>query len=363
MLNIRSKFVRMDSLNLCWKRCFGDTNPVDMFRDPTVHIVKKDISSGRSLISWYPGHIAKAERELAEYLKLVDVVIEVRDARIPIATTHPSVPKWVGNRPLIVAITRLDQVSPRALLEWKDYYSKNPAYSERPEAKVFFIDGKSGDGVSALKKYAMTSGRALNEKRLKRGIQPRAVRAAVIGFPNVGKSALINRILNRKVAASRDKAGVTRRLLWVKLGSTATGSQEDSMELLDSPGIIPGGMSLDQHVATKLAICNDIGEASYDRVLVAAAMCDMLNALHLRRSDFVDMESIVKRYQLPFSDLAGDQIVQHLAQKQCKGNVTAAADRLLSDFRKGALGFGSLECTFDAPVVRAAVKPSGESMI
>jgi ribosome biogenesis GTPase A len=354
MLKICSKKIRIDAGKHCWKRFFGEIKDVDMFRDPTVHNIKKDISSGRSLISWYPGHIAKAERELAEYLKLVDVVIEVRDARIPIATTHPSVPKWVGNRPLIVAITRLDQVSPKALSEWKVYYSKNPAYFERPDAKVFFVDGRSGDGISALKKYAMTSGRALNEKRLKRGIQPRAVRAAVIGFPNVGKSALINRILNRKVAASRDKAGVTRRLLWVKLGSTATGSQEDAMELLDSPGIIPGGMSLDQDVATKLAICNDIGEASYDRVLVAAAMCDMLNALHVRRGDFVDMAAIVKRYHLPFSELAGDQIVQQLAQKLCKGNATAAADRLLGDFRKGALGFGSLECTTDAPAIRAA---------
>lgn len=148
-------------------------------------------------ISWYPGHIAKAERELADYLKKVDVVIEVRDARIPLSTTHPMVPEWVGNRPLIVAIARIDQISKKALDAWREYYTLNPAHASRPDAKVYFIDGKLGAGVLTLKKQALKAGVAINERREKRGIQPRAVRAAIIGFPNVGKSALINRLLGK----------------------------------------------------------------------------------------------------------------------------------------------------------------------
>ena len=92
----------------------------------------------------YPGHIAKAERELADYLKKVDVVIEVRDCRIPYSTTHPSVPDWVAGKPLIIAMARLDQVSKQALTQWREYYSYNPAHTERPDAKVFFVDGKLG---------------------------------------------------------------------------------------------------------------------------------------------------------------------------------------------------------------------------
>lgn len=88
------------------------------------------------VISWYPGHIAKAERELSDYLKKVDVVIEVRDARIPLSTTHPMVPEWVGNKPLIIAIARLDQISKQALIDWREYYTKNPPHPERPDAKV-----------------------------------------------------------------------------------------------------------------------------------------------------------------------------------------------------------------------------------
>ncbi len=144
-------------------------------------------------ISWYPGHIAKAERELADYLKKVDVVIEVRDARIPLATTHPMVPSWVGSKPLIVAIARLDQISSKALAEWREYYAVNPAHPQRPDAKVYFVDGKLGAGILTLKKQALKAGISINEKRVRRGIQPRAVRAAVIGFPNVGKSTIFYR--------------------------------------------------------------------------------------------------------------------------------------------------------------------------
>lgn len=115
-------------------------------------------------ISWYPGHIAKAERELADYLKKVDVVIEVRDARIPLSTTHPMVPEWVGNRPLIVAIARIDQISKKALDAWREYYTLNPAHASRPDAKVYFIDGKLGAGVLTLKKQALKAGVSINER-------------------------------------------------------------------------------------------------------------------------------------------------------------------------------------------------------
>jgi hypothetical protein len=115
-------------------------------------------------ITWYPGHIAKAERELAEYLKKVDVVIEVRDARIPISTTHPMVPEWVGNKPLIVVIARIDQISRRALDNWRQYYADNPVHESRPDAKVFFIDGKLGAGIVPLKRETLKAGIALNER-------------------------------------------------------------------------------------------------------------------------------------------------------------------------------------------------------
>ena len=115
-------------------------------------------------ITWYPGHIAKAEKALAEYLKKVDVVIEVRDGRIPLSTTHPMVPEWVGSKPLIIAVARIDQISRKALDGWKKYYSVTPPHPTRPDAKVFFIDGKLGAGILPLKKEALKAGVALNER-------------------------------------------------------------------------------------------------------------------------------------------------------------------------------------------------------
>ncbi|RYH20174.1 ribosome biogenesis GTPase YlqF [archaeon] len=296
---------------------------------------------GRNLISWYPGHIAKAERELAEYLKKVDVVIEVIDARIPFATTHPIVPQWVGSKPLIVAVARLDQVSTAALKEWKKYYTQYPVHPERPDAKIYFINGKLGAGVLSLKRQALKAGEAVNERRMRRGIQPRAVRAAVIGFPNVGKSALINRLLGKKMAKSRNLPGVTRALQWVRVGGLQ-GPQGHVLELLDSPGIIPA-RQFDQDSALKLAICNDIGEASYDRVVVAAAMCDQVNSLFRHRPSYVHMQHIEERYKIPFRSMTGEEIVYQFAEERYKGNSISAADKLLGDFRKDMLKYASLE--------------------
>ena len=290
------------------------------------------------VISWYPGHIAKAERELSDYLKKVDVVIEVRDARIPLSTQHPKVPSWVGNRPLIIAVARLDQISNQALKDWKEYYAMNTKENQ----KVYFIDGKKGSGVLTLRKQILKAGVQHNERRIRRGIAPRATRCAIIGYPNIGKSALINRILGRKMAKSQNKAGVTRSLQWVRIGGL-DGDQSNAIELLDSPGIIPA-QHLDQKAALRLAICNDIGEASYDRVLAAGAMADLLIDLHYKRGrDYVQMNKIEERYNIPFRTYTGEEVVYEIADKFYKGNSISAADKLLGDFRKGHFGIASLE--------------------
>jgi ribosome biogenesis GTPase A len=340
--------------------------------------IKSDKSNA---ISWYPGHIAKAERELTDYLGKVDVVVEVRDARIPLSTTHPKVLEWIGKKPVIVVMLRIDQVSSTALNAWKRYYQRNNPHilpanfnlQDHQAAKIFYINGKLGTNVPALKQEILRAGHAVNERRERKGIAPRAVRAAVIGFPNVGKSALINRLLGRTMAKSRDLPGVTKALTWVRLGNAnvasasgqaieqSTNLQGNIIELLDSPGIIPA-KQLNQENAIKLAICNDIGEAAYDRVVVAAEMCNYLNQLYRQTGkQIVDMHKIENRYKLDFSKMTGDEIVYQIAETSCQGNTLSAADKLLSDFRKNMFTYASLE--FPVGVSLSSMKPRSRTQM
>jgi ribosome biogenesis GTPase A len=304
-----------------------------------------DAEGGARRIQWYPGHIAKAERELSAYLKHVDVVIEVRDARIPLATRHPSVPSWVGERPLIVVIVRIDQITNKALGDWRTYFDKYPAHPERPDVPVFFVNSKTGEGVPKLKNKAITYNSVVNAKRDRFGIQPRAARAAIIGFPNVGKSALINKLLGKTMARSRNLPGVTRSMQWVRLGGSSTGgNQENEIDLLDSPGIIPA-KHLSQVTATRLAMCNDIGGASYDPVVVAAALVDELNSVYREKgARYFNMEALITRYhKIPFDTMRGEDFINSLAELKYEDCAKTAATKLLGDFRSGKLGRASLE--------------------
>lgn len=280
------------------------------------------------IIQWYPGHIAKAERELKEQLKRVDVVLEVRDARIPLSTHHPQTAQWVGNKTRVLVINRMDMIDSSVRQQWASWFREQ---GEIP----YFTNAKQGKGVREVTKAAQEAGGAVNQRRRDRGMQPRPVRAVVIGFPNVGKSALINRLLGRRVVESAARAGVTRQLRWVRIS--------DQIELLDAPGVIPLKLN-NQQQAIKLAICDDIGEASYDNQLVAAAFVELLKDLELTTEpDLVPESPLTKRYGLSPSPLSGEEYLNTLAISLHQGDVERTARQLLTDFRKGLLGEVSLE--------------------
>jgi ribosome biogenesis GTPase A len=155
-------------------------------------------------IQWYPGHIAKAEKALKEHLNRVDVVLEVRDARIPLATHHPQVDNWVGSKNKVLVINRLDTISPAMRKLWQEWF----ALQGEP---TWMTNAQTGTGVLQVAKAAQKAGIEINKRRSDRGMLPRPVRAVVIGFPNVGKSALINRLLKKRVVESAARPGVTRQ--------------------------------------------------------------------------------------------------------------------------------------------------------
>ncbi|BBD58609.1 ribosome biogenesis GTP-binding protein YlqF [Nostoc sp. HK-01] len=280
-----------------------------------------------NLIQWYPGHIAKAEKNLKEQLKLVDVVLEVRDARIPLATHHPQIGEWVGNKTRILVLNRLDMITPQVRSLWTDWF--------RSQGEIpYFTNAQQGQGVTAIAKAAQAAGVELNKKRCDRGMLPRPVRAVVIGFPNVGKSALINRLLGRRVVESAARPGVTRSLRWVRIS--------DQLQLLDAPGVIPSRLE-NQDAALKLAICDDIGQASYDNQLVASALVDFLNEIHITANHLLPESPLQLRYGLDSTPYTGESYLEALAEHRYNGDVERAARQLFTDYRKGLLGTIPLE--------------------
>ena len=249
-----------------------------------------------SIIQWYPGHISKAERQLKEQIKNIDIIFEILDARIPIASHHPNINQWIEGKPKITVLNRMDMIPQSLYQKWLNWFK------ERGET-AHFTDAKQGKGIKSLNQLAKEAGNLVNIKRVNRGMRPRPVRAVVIGFQKVGKSALIIRLLGRKVAISARRAGVSRQLQWIRISKT--------IELLDAPGVIPVKLE-NQKNAIKLAICEDIGEAAYDNQQVAAKLIDLLLELNFEKT-------LQLRYGIDPLGISGEQYIEKLESSFYKG--------------------------------------------
>jgi len=362
----------------------------------------------RPSVNWYPGHIAKAERQLSETLKSVDVVVEVRDARAPKATAHPRVAEWAAGRPRVVVLTHVDSVPEASRVAWKKSYDllgagrwdgevdgqiRNQAVQGMAERSkysggsggssnnndgggggsgrqqmdnrsavsrvedVLFVDAKRGGGIHSINRAVLRAGSHVNERRARRGLSSRPLRVGIIGYPNVGKSALINKILGRKRAKTANTPGVTRTLQWIRVRTDDTKKNRGKeFELLDSPGIIPANM-VDQSDALLLAACNSIGTAAYDNQAVAAYLMEWIKTLHLMGygddSSPKWREACLDRYGFDplmkpdggSSDrlLTGEDMLFRVADAKCRGLPEDASRMILQDFRAGRLGPVSLQ--------------------
>ena len=236
-------------------------------------------------IQWYPGHIAKAEKELSAIITRVDLIIEVRDARIPLSTGHPHLNKWIENKKHILVINRSDMIAPETITNWNKWFQKKDLYP-------LWCDAKKGIGIKEICKSAKESRLSIDNRRTSRGMKIRPIRALTLGFPNVGKSALINRIANKRVVESARKAGVTRNLRWIRLDS--------GIDLLDAPGVIPPDLE-NQKSALNLALCDDIGEAAYEIESVAIEFVKIILKLNKDKNANISLAKISNRYGVDIS--------------------------------------------------------------
>jgi len=281
------------------------------------------------IIQWYPGHIAKAEKQLTKSLQKVDIVIEVRDARIPLATSHPCLQKWIRNKKHLLVINRRDMISLQAFNCWEKWFQKS-------EQQILWCNAKDGSGTKKIREAAIKLGNELNERRFSRGMRHRAIRALVLGFPNVGKSALINRLVNKKVVQSSRRAGVTRTLRWVRV--------DQQIDLLDAPGVLPPRFE-NQDAALNLALCDDIGQAAYDIELVAIRFLRMLDQAKDKPATGFIPNVLEKRYGIELEDneINPHNWLKNAASYHTSGDMTRMAQKLLDDFRKNLIGPISLE--------------------
>jgi ribosome biogenesis GTPase A len=174
-------------------------------------------------IQWFPGHMAKARRQVTEKLKLIDIVFELVDARIPAASRNPMIDEIISNKPRLLLLNKSDLADSSITNEWSSHYLKNGI-------STLQIDSQTGTGMKQIVTVSREILKEKFDKMASKGVKPRAIRALIVGIPNVGKSTLINRLAKKNIAQTGDRPGVTKAQQWIKVGR--------ELELLDTPGIL-----------------------------------------------------------------------------------------------------------------------------
>ena len=195
-------------------------------------------------IQWFPGHMAKAKREIAEKIKLIDIVVELVDARAPYSSKNPLFNGIVNNKPRLIVMTKEDLANPEITKKWIQYYKDHGYYAMSVNLKQFNEYKKIIQVCKEILKDKM-------EREAKKGLKPRAMRAMVLGIPNVGKSTFINSLAGKTAAKTGNKPGVTRGNQWIKI--------DKQLELLDTPGILWPKFD-DEAIGMKLACVGSISD-------------------------------------------------------------------------------------------------------
>ena len=267
-------------------------------------------------IHWYPGHIAKAERKLKEQLNLVDVVVEVADARIPLSSMYPDIKKLIGEKPRLIVFNKSDVAD---LEKTKQLVEK---IKEEYNCPILFTSNTDNKDITKIVNKIADLSKPAITKLVQKGLLPRPARAMIVGMPNVGKSSIINKLIRKTKTKTGAKAGVTRQQQWVRINPR--------VDLLDTPGIIPV-KQVEQEKALKLAFVDSIGENAYELESIAA---EFLKQMLEKYPDVV-----MSRYNLSGDDITLESIAKNrnLVGQNSMLDTLRAASMLMNDFRDGRL--------------------------
>lgn len=273
---------------------------------------------------WYPGHMTKAKRMMQENIKLIDLIIELVDARIPMSSRNPDVDELGKGKARIILLNKSDLADARLNQEWESFF-KEKGYFVQP------LNAKTGAGIKNIQALVQESCKEKIERDRKRGIINRPVRAMVVGIPNVGKSTFINSFAGKACAKTGNKPGVTKGKQWIRLNK--------NLELLDTPGILWPKFE-DQKIGERLALIGSINDEILHADELAVALIRNL------KNSYLDL--LEKRYNITIDEDAYDTLKKIAIARKClqKGelpDVDRASSMLLEDFRSGKLGRITLE--------------------
>lgn len=289
-------------------------------------MTQSDENSRIPTLQWFPGHMKKAQRLIEENLKLVDVVIELLDARIPASSANPLLASLIAGKPRLIALNKSDLADPALTKKWLAYFRQH-------ELPAVAIDANQGKGMKQLVAAAEELARPRTDRFVKAGGQPRAARCMILGIPNVGKSSLINRLAKAVKAKAANTPGVTRAKQWIKI--------DRNLDLLDMPGVLWPKFE-DPTVGLKLAFTGAINDDIYDQEQVTYLLLETL------RRDAP--ERLVERFKLkePLPE-ADYELLEAIGRKRgclVRGGIvdTEKAQRIvMTEFRTGKLGRVTLD--------------------
>lgn len=276
-------------------------------------------------IQWFPGHMAKARREVTEKLKLVDIIFELVDARLPLSSRNPMIDQVIQHKPRLIILNKMDMADETETKKWIRYF-------EEQGTRAVAINSLEGRGLQLVTKVTKEILAEKWDRMIAKGIKPRAIRAMIVGIPNVGKSTLINRLSKKSLAKTGNMPGVTKAQQWIKVGK--------EIELLDTPGILWPKFE-DPETGFKLAVTGAIKDSVIQMEELAIYALNFLEERYPER--------LKERYDIDHVD---EQIVQtfnHIAKKRHfvshEGEVDyeMTAEAIVRDIRNQHLG----RVTFD----------------
>lgn len=273
---------------------------------------------------WYPGHMTKAKRMMQENMKLIDLVIELVDARVPVSSRNPDLDELGKNKARLILLNKSDLAEERMNDVWAAYF-KEKGYS------VVKLNAKKGGGIKSIQGVIQEACKEKIERDRKRGILNRPVRAMVVGIPNVGKSTFINALVGKACAKTGNKPGVTKGKQWIRLNK--------NVELLDTPGILWPKFE-DQTVGLRLAWIGSIKDEILNTEELAAELTGFLVNSY---PDVLKEKYEIEESADGFENLRGIAESRHCLVKGNELDTEKAAKLLLDDFRNGRLGRITLE--------------------